>query len=128
MLTLPLDMDDQEGYGARAKAFIMMLLESISSYSLETVFFMVGNVSDVKDLTFLDWARVGKALLRPNYATLNSVTLDCTGNMMANEWVEEAIPWLNVHVRNHIPPHIAVNVAGIGPAGMVTMSQKAQFP
>ncbi|KAH8822381.1 hypothetical protein DL96DRAFT_1559999 [Flagelloscypha sp. PMI_526] len=122
MLTLPPFMEDAEGPSARAKAFIMMVLESVSSHQLEAIFFMVGAVSQVKALAVFDWTAVGKALRRPNYANLISVGLDCMGNMTANEWAEEAIPWLNAHVRNHIPPHIALNISGIGPAGLITIN------
>ncbi|KAH8826450.1 hypothetical protein DL96DRAFT_1608012, partial [Flagelloscypha sp. PMI_526] len=81
----------------RAEAFVLMMLESVVSNKLQTVFFMADSVSEVKDLASFNWAAFGKALARPEYANLESVVLDCTGK--PGEWVEEAIPCLEMHVR-----------------------------
>ncbi|KAH8822382.1 hypothetical protein DL96DRAFT_1620867 [Flagelloscypha sp. PMI_526] len=97
MLTIPpvTKQTHERSPYSHAKIFVLMLLESISSSRLRTVFFMVGAIPKVKDLIFLDWAAIGRALLRPNYANLESIMADCTGNLKADEWADKSVPWLN---------------------------------
>ncbi|KAH8826557.1 hypothetical protein DL96DRAFT_1608303, partial [Flagelloscypha sp. PMI_526] len=106
-----------------AEAFIVMMLESVVSTKLQTVFFMVESVPEVKDLVSLNWAAFGKSLTRPEYVNLASVALDCTGK--TSEWAEDAIPCMEVHVRKHIPPHIALTVGGITPTGPISLDSNA---
>ncbi|KAH8826460.1 hypothetical protein DL96DRAFT_1806275 [Flagelloscypha sp. PMI_526] len=93
------------------RAFIMMMLNSVSSTRLNTVFFLVDSVHNAEDLRFFDWEAIGSILLRPEYAGLESVAFDCTGK--TDEWVEEAVTWLDTNVSGHIPPHIVLGVGGV---------------
>ncbi|KAH8826464.1 hypothetical protein DL96DRAFT_1681520 [Flagelloscypha sp. PMI_526] len=93
------------------REFIMMMLNSVSSSKLHTMFFLVDEVRKIEDLVFYDWKAIGNALLRPEYANLETVAFDCTGK--ADGWVEEAVTWLDTHVRKHIPSRIALGVGGV---------------
>ncbi|KAH8795145.1 hypothetical protein DL96DRAFT_1294727 [Flagelloscypha sp. PMI_526] len=78
-------------------------VQSLSSTRLNTVFFLVDSVHNAEDLGFFDWEAIGNVLLRPEYAGLESVAFDCTGK--TDEWVEEAVTWLETNVSGHSTTH-----------------------
>ncbi|KAH8826469.1 hypothetical protein DL96DRAFT_1608059, partial [Flagelloscypha sp. PMI_526] len=102
----------------RNRSSLMMMLNSVSSTRLNTVFFLVDSVRNVEELGFFDWKAIGNALLRPEYANLESVAFDCTGK--ADSWVLEIVTWLDTHVREHIPSHIVLGVGGVNLSGPIS--------
>ncbi|KAH8826461.1 hypothetical protein DL96DRAFT_1608035, partial [Flagelloscypha sp. PMI_526] len=97
------------------RAFVMMMLNNVSSTRLKTALFLLDSVLNVEDLEFFDWAAIGNTLCRPDSANLESVAFDCTGK--GDWWVEKLVAWLGIHVREHIPPHIVLGVGSVDSTG-----------